>query len=95
MLHETGHMFGIKHCIHFSCLMNGSNHMEETDRRYPFLCPVCLRKIQFRLNLTPAKLLARYNDLLDFLIDFLGEDHKFAKWLSDHISIIQNNVNEI
>ena len=28
MLHEIGHMFGLKHCIYFSCLMQGSMHDE-------------------------------------------------------------------
>ena len=23
--HEIGHMFGIKHCIYYSCCMNGNN----------------------------------------------------------------------
>ncbi len=43
--HETGHAFGIRHCIHFHCLMNGSNHLQETDRAPLHFCPVCLRKI--------------------------------------------------
>ena len=50
MVHEIGHMFGIKHCIHFSCVMNGSNHLEETKRRPMALCPVCLRKLHYNLN---------------------------------------------
>src|SRR2546428_10758471 len=25
--------FGIQHCIFFNCLMNGSNHLDESDRR--------------------------------------------------------------
>lgn len=46
LAHETGHMFGIKHCVHFHCLMNGSNHLGETDSQPIHLCPVCLRKLQ-------------------------------------------------
>jgi archaemetzincin len=30
MTHEIGHMFGIRHCIHYECGMNGSNHIEES-----------------------------------------------------------------
>ena len=45
LAHETGHMFGIKHCIYFDCLMNGSNHLAESDARSLHLCPVCLRKM--------------------------------------------------
>lgn len=47
LTHETGHMFGLTHCIHFHCVMNGSNHLQESDRRPLHLCPVCLRKLQF------------------------------------------------
>jgi len=28
LTHEGGHVIGLKHCIHFECLMNGSNSME-------------------------------------------------------------------
>lgn len=30
MTHEIGHMFGIRHCIHYECGMNGCNHIEES-----------------------------------------------------------------
>ena len=33
MCHEFGHMFGIKHCVFYNCLLNGSNHIIETDNR--------------------------------------------------------------
>lgn len=39
-------MFGLMHCVFFECLMNGSNHLGETDARPMHLCPVCLRKLQ-------------------------------------------------
>lgn len=44
--HEVGHMFGLYHCIYYECVMNGSNHLRETDSRPMHLCPVCLRKLQ-------------------------------------------------
>ncbi|WP_395741457.1 archaemetzincin [Prosthecobacter sp.] len=44
--HETGHMFGLMHCVFYECIMNGSNHLQETDSRPMHLCPVCLRKLQ-------------------------------------------------
>lgn len=46
LAHETGHMFGLMHCVFFECLMNGSNHLGETDVQPMHLCPVCLRKLQ-------------------------------------------------
>jgi len=45
MAHETGHIFGIRHCIHYDCLMNGANHLEEFDSKPMQLCPICLRKL--------------------------------------------------
>ena len=45
LAHEAAHMFGIAHCIFFHCLMNGSNHLGESDARPLHLCPVDLRKL--------------------------------------------------
>jgi archaemetzincin len=50
LAHETGHMFGLAHCTFFNCLMNGSNHLSESDRRPLHLCPVCLRKLQWSIG---------------------------------------------
>ncbi|MBK1879436.1 archaemetzincin [Pelagicoccus mobilis] len=60
MTHEIGHMYGIKHCIYYHCLMNGSNHLEETDAAPMHLCPVCLRKLD--LSVKPDHLM-RYTRL--------------------------------
>jgi archaemetzincin len=46
LAHETGHMFGIRHCVFFNCLMNGSNSLGESDNQPIHLCPVDLRKMQ-------------------------------------------------
>ena len=43
--HELGHIFGLTHCSFYECLMNGSNLVEEADKKPFILCPVCLRKI--------------------------------------------------
>jgi archaemetzincin len=45
LTHELGHTFGMKHCVYFSCLMQGANSLEEAEGRMPDLCPVCLRKL--------------------------------------------------
>ena len=58
--HETGHMFSIQHCIFFECLMNGSNSLEETDSEPGYLCPICLRKLQWNLSFDVRK---RYQKL--------------------------------
>jgi archaemetzincin len=60
LAHETGHMFGLAHCTYFNCLMNGSNHLVEADRRPLHLCPVCLRKLQSSIGFD---VLQRYSAL--------------------------------
>ncbi|QYO63364.1 archaemetzincin [Leptolyngbya sp. 7M] len=41
-MHETGHMFSMKHCTKYECLMSGTNHLAETDRRPLDNCPECM-----------------------------------------------------
>jgi archaemetzincin len=50
LLHEVGHLFGLKHCIYYICLMNGANHEVEMDQQPLYLCPVCLRKLYSTLQ---------------------------------------------
>jgi archaemetzincin len=45
MVHEIGHMYGIKHCIYYNCTMNGYNSYDESRRSFHYLCPLCLRKL--------------------------------------------------
>ena len=63
MCHEICHMFGMKHCVYFSCLMNGSNHAKEAISRPTFLCPVCLRKLYFVCSFDIRE---RYQGMLNF-----------------------------
>lgn len=60
LTHETGHMFGLYHCIHFDCVMNGANSLEESDRQPLHACPVCLRKLKFGARFNP---ITRYEQL--------------------------------
>ncbi|HNY13043.1 MAG TPA: archaemetzincin [Candidatus Wallbacteria bacterium] len=66
LAHEAIHMFGVYHCVHYKCLMNGSNSMDESDSAPMFLCPVCLRKLHYAAKFDPAeryrKLMAFYNE---------------------------------
>jgi len=66
MTHEIGHQFGMQHCIYFSCIMNGSNHLAESDQKPFNLCPVCLRKLQFAIGFN---VLERELNLLKFFTD--------------------------
>lgn len=53
-VHETGHMFGIRHCTAYECCMNGSNNLSESDRAPLFFCPECDPKIWWACKLDPA-----------------------------------------
>jgi archaemetzincin len=57
--HELCHVLTMRHCTAFHCLMNGSNHQEERDRRLLHLCPVCLRKLCWNLRAEPVPYLTR------------------------------------
>ena len=71
--HETGHMFGLQHCIYYDCVMNGSNGMRETDDQPQRLCPVCLRKLHLATGFDAVR---RYEDLDRFY-------HR-QKWFEDY-----------
>ena len=83
LAHETAHMFGLLHCIRYHCLMNGSNHIEESDRRPLRLCPVCLRKLYHSTGFDIGK---RYVRLLRFYES--AGFHKEAGWVKKRISHI-------
>ncbi len=53
--HETGHMFGLRHCVYYSCVMNGSNHQDESDSQPLSPCPVCMRKLHWSIGFDPVK----------------------------------------
>ena len=86
LAHETAHMFGLAHCTHFNCLMNGSNHLAEADRRPLHLCPVCLRKLQWSIGFD---LLKRYSALegVDRANGFTDE----ADWLMRRVKNLQRD----
>lgn len=62
-MHETGHMFSMKHCVKYECLMSGTNHIGETDRRPLDNCPECMAKVAWAMNYDPVE---RYNNLAAF-----------------------------
>lgn len=62
-MHETGHMFSMRHCIKYECLMSGTNHLDETDRRPMDTCPECTMKIAWATGYPTA---VRYKNLAEF-----------------------------
>jgi archaemetzincin len=62
-MHETGHMFSMRHCTKYECLMSGTNYLGETDRRPLDTCPECTMKIAWAMKYPPAE---RYENLAEF-----------------------------
>lgn len=83
LTHETGHMFGLVHCIWFECIMNGSNHLGETDARPMHLCAVDLRKLQWSAGFDVVE---RYRRLLDLCREMHFDDE--ARWLDRELARI-------
>ncbi|MFM9904158.1 MAG: archaemetzincin [Pyrinomonadaceae bacterium] len=61
--HETGHMFSMRHCTKYQCLMSGTNHLTETDSRPIDACPECSAKICW---LSEPDQSERYKKLAEF-----------------------------
>ncbi len=75
LTHETGHMLGINHCRAFTCVMSGCTGLVEHDTTPTHLCPLCMAKLAWRLNL---KVQRRYRDLAQFFMkQGLSEE---ARW---------------
>jgi archaemetzincin len=62
-MHETGHMFSMRHCTKYECLMSGTNHLGETDRRPLDTCPECTAKIAWAMKYPLDK---RYENLAGY-----------------------------
>ncbi len=83
LTHELAHMFYLAHCIYFLCIMNGSNHLAESDSRPLHLCPVCLRKLYFCLEFDIKK---RYEKL--WLFYRQQGFHDEAEWIATRLKRI-------
>ena len=84
LTHEMGHMFGIRHCIHYECNMNGANHLGEADSTPMHLCPVCLRKLWHACRFDPVE---RYEHLEAFYRDHQLESEK--DWVAARMEAIR------
>jgi archaemetzincin len=62
-VHETGHIFSMRHCANDGCIMSGHNDREQADRRFPVLCPRCLAKLLWATRCDPVQ---RYRNLAAF-----------------------------
>lgn len=61
--HELGHLFGLKHCINRTCLMNGANHVGELQRQPLIECPFCTEKLLMSFAPYWGNMAKRYLDM--------------------------------
>lgn len=71
--HEIGHMFTIKHCTYAHCVMNGANHMQETDLSPIRACSRCQQKLQYSIGYDSQKRLVE-------LLQFFKENNLTAEY---------------
>jgi archaemetzincin len=85
LVHEIAHMFGLSHCVHWECVVAGSNHQAESDRRPLHPCPVCLRKLHSSIGFDPAEREAALAQILDQLgiTDEAAWSTRRAAWIRD------------
>jgi archaemetzincin len=46
VIHEMGHLLGLKHCLDSSCVMYFSNTLDDTDRKEKSPCGMCRSRIE-------------------------------------------------
>jgi archaemetzincin len=78
-LHETAHMLSLQHCTAYECGMNGSNSLEESDRRPMAFCPECDAKIWWSCSVSDRR--RRYDRLASFA-ERKGLKEEAALWRS-------------
>jgi archaemetzincin len=104
IIKEICHMFGMKNCIFFSCLMNGNASLYEFDNKPIELCPICLRKLITNINCkgrdicnsrmkNPNAVLDRFVKLRDTLQEnFYGMFENEVSWLDARIEFLKNEL---
>lgn len=86
LTHETGHIFGIRHCTFHECLMCGCNHLQEFDRRTLALCPVDLRKLAHAIGFDVVE---RYEQLRVFYEEAGWREN--VEWIDRRLSAISSS----
>jgi archaemetzincin len=102
---NIAHMFGLRNCIFFKCVMNGFNSMKEFDSRPIEVCPCCLRKIFTNISRKYYRLdddgrvknamiiLDRFKNLRDNLKDnFAGIFERELEWYNDRIDSLNKEL---
>ena len=91
MLHEVGHLFNLKHCVYFNCIMNGAKDYEESLNSWFEFCPVCLRKLNINLEFDVKE---RFKNIIEGLTKLSTNLYKkeinWFKRRSENIEKIEN-----
>jgi predicted Zn-dependent protease len=94
--HESLHLFSIKHCAYYDCLMNGFTDLPEFDARAWQLCPVCLHKVSISIpGFDAKKHHESQRQMLEQLsLQFPADDIWSSKllWLSNYILSVEKNA---
>ena len=83
LVHELGHLLGLRHCVHYACVMGPVAGVEDLDRLPLRACPLCLRKLVFATGLDPV---ARWRALAP-IYDELGLVHE-AAWVRARLTAL-------
>ena len=88
---EISHMFGIKNCVYYKCIINGFNSIEEFDYRPFEVCPICLRKLYTNIVLKSEKYI---NPRVQNPYMIIDRFTKVRDTLQEHFPVIfENEVN--
>jgi archaemetzincin len=64
LTHEAGHVFGLRHCVFYGCVMNGSNSLGEADAAPLEPCPICHSKLQWNIEFDATRRLRALHSFL-------------------------------
>lgn len=84
VVHELAHLFGLRHCVHFACVMNPTAGLADLDALPLDLCPVCLRKLWWA---TGVGLQERWQQLAE-LAQTLELDE--IRWYSERLAAMND-----
>ncbi|CAF3383055.1 unnamed protein product [Rotaria socialis] len=93
-VHEIIHLFGLKHCVYYLCLMNGAETEVEMDGQPLYLCPICLRKMYTATGKDRKifNVVETYHDILDVCQKFHFKDE--AAWYENRLNLLTMLTNE-
>ena len=93
LTHELGHTFGLKHCVFYSCLMQGANSLEEAENRLQDLCPVCLRKLLYCTRQESADgVRTRYERLHAFYRKHKASFGPHLDWVTRRLGMVEEEA---